>query len=297
MTQESINHYALIMAGGEGTRFQPISTPEKPKQFLHLWNEEKTLLQETYERLLDLFGPKKIWIGTNRRYENLIQEQLPEVQTSQIIGETVKKNTAPCLAWVSYQLFQKNGNAIVSAFPADHFITPESSFRQTIQEALALAKKKQEIVTVGIKPAFPSTQYGYIQGNRDGSAQRFIEKPNSQKAKQYLENGNYFWNSGIFIFPVRTLLKAIQEFLPSLHQLLQKETSLDLFFQKAPSISIDYGVMEKVKEIAMVEAKFDWSDVGTWENLQELSEKYSLTLPKAVQDYLSNHGAHRPRPR
>lgn len=297
MTQESNNHYALIMAGGEGTRFQPISTPQKPKQFLHLWNEDKTLLQETYERLLDLFGPEKIWIGTNQRYKNLIQKQLPAVPIFQIIGESAKKNTAPCLAWVSYQLFQKNGDAIVGAFPSDHFITPEDSFRQTIQEALALAKKKQEIVTVGIKPTFPSSQYGYIQRTKDGSVECFIEKPTTQKAKQYLEDGNYFWNSGIFIFPVRTLLKAIQEFLPGLHQLLQKEIPLEVFFQKAPSISIDYGVLEKTKEIAMLEATFDWSDVGTWESLQELAEKYSLTLPKEVQDYLANHGGHRWRPR
>lgn len=289
------NHcYALIMAGGEGTRFAPLSTPKKPKQFLALLDPQKTLLQQTYDRLAPLFTKENILVATNHRYLPLVKEQLPQLSSKQIFGETHKKNTAPCLAWVSFQLFQEKKGALVVAIPADQFITPSSLFQETTWQAFEIAEKRKTIVTIGIKPTFASTQHGYLHVDlspldkkiRCFKVKEFVEKPDVSTAQSYFQNGHYYWNGGTFIFPVQKMLEAVEKYLPELFALLQKGASLEDFFAKAPSISIDYGVMEKAQDLLALEAPFAWSDVGTWESLAKLAKEYLLELPKEVRKKL-----------
>lgn len=281
-----MNAVALILAGGEGVRFKPLSTPEKPKQFIRLTDSSQSLLQQTYGRLSGLFEPANVWVATNQRYVPLVREQLPQILPSQIFGETEKKNTAPCLAWSCYQIFKNNPLSVVAALPSDHFITPTALFERTLEQAQELAEQEKTIVTLGIRPTHPSTQYGYIHCEEDDEeVEAFVEKPNAETAQKYFEDGNYFWNSGIFIFPASKMLLEIQRYLPELFELLKTENSLEDFFAKAPSISIDYGVMEKSKNLRMLKAPFTWSDVGTWENLKILAAQHLLDLPPEVKKY------------
>jgi len=273
------------MAGGEGTRFAPLSTPEKPKQFLKLIHPEKTLLQQSYDRLAKLFDPENILVATNQRYIPLVKEQLPQMKETQIFGETQKKNTAPCLAWVSFQLMKRKKEAILMAIPSDQFITPEETFLRSIQEACEIAKKENSIVTIGIKPTFASTHHGYL--HREGNqVKEFVEKPDASTARKFLQDGNYYWNGGTFIFPVAKMVESFQKLAPEIYSLLQKETTLEGFFEKAPSISIDYAVMEKSKDLLVVEAPFTWSDVGTWESLADLAKQHHLKLSPEVMRLL-----------
>lgn len=289
-TQPSNTHYALIMAGGEGTRFAPLSTPEKPKQFLSLLHPTRTLLQQTYDRLLSFCPPENILVATNGRYLPLVQEQLPQMKPSQIFGETRKKNTAPCLAWVSFQLFRKNRDTLLLAIPSDQFITPEPLFKETMLGAFQTAKEHDAIVTIGIRPTFASTHHGYLQRapkpldgkTRCFRVERFIEKPDAVLARRFLEDGNYFWNGGTFVFPVAKMMAALEADLPALFSLLKPAATLPEFFERAPAISIDYGIMEKRKDLLMAEAPFTWSDVGTWESLADLAEQHALNLPPEV---------------
>lgn len=293
--QLSNHHYTLIMAGGEGVRFAPLSTPEKPKQFLALLDPKRTLLQQTYDRLSPLFAAENILVATNKKYLPLVKEQLPQLKSQQIFGETEKKNTAPCLAWASFQLFQKKKEAVVVALPADQFITPTALFQETIRQAFELAKKWKTIVTIGIKPTFTSTHHGYLHVDqkpldkkiRCFKVKEFVEKPDASTAQSYFQNGHYYWNGGTFIFPVQKMLEAVEKCLPEMFALLQKGMSLEDFFAKVPSISIDYGVMEKTQDLLALEAPFTWSDVGTWESLKKLSEEYSLPLPPIVKELLN----------
>ena len=286
----SNQHYALIMAGGMGERFAPLSTPEKPKQFLNLLDPNRTLLQQTFDRLAPLFPPENILVATNKRHVPLVQQQLPLLSASQIFGETHKKNTAPCLAWVSSQLLQENKKAILMAIPSDQFMAPLPLFHETLKRALHIAESRQAIVTIGIRPTFPSTHHGYLHKESspiDGEkycfkVKEFVEKPGPSAAAEYFKNGNYYWNGGTFIFPVEKMVAAVQKHLPDIFSLLKKEISLEDFFAQAPSISIDYGVMEKEKELLLVEALCTWSDAGTWESLRELQKSHSLTLPAEV---------------
>lgn len=272
------------MAGGEGTRFAPLSTPAKPKQFLRLLDAQKSLLQQTYERLAQQFNPAQILIATNRRYLSLIQEQLPQMLAQNIFGETAKKNTAPCLAWVSYQLWLQNKGAMIAALPADHFIADDAAFLKCLDTAFEQAQGTRKIALIGIKPTHPSTEYGYIQT----TTATFVEKPDAETAKRYIKEGNYLWNSGIFIFPIAKMLALFEKYQPEIFGLLKSAKTLEDFFEKAPSISIDYGIMEKTKDLVVIPASFDWSDVGTWENLKKLTQEKKLHLPKEVKNYLKS---------
>lgn len=288
--------HALILAGGEGLRFRPFSTPEKPKQFIRLTDPSQSLLQQTYGRLMGLMPPANIWVATHQRFVTLVREQLPQIAADQIFGETEKKNTAPCLAWAAYHISKKDPEAVVVALPSDHFIEPVEIFQQTLSQALKLAEKEKTIVTLGVPPTHPSTQYGYIYctdaapagGGHPGSGQvkKFVEKPDAETAQHYLADGNYFWNSGIFIFTAKKMLACIQEFMPEVFSLLKKEIPLEEFFAKALAISIDYAVMERAKNLRMIPAKFVWSDVGTWESLKKLVEEKNLQLPSEIRQQL-----------
>ena len=275
-------YYALIMAGGFGTRFAPLSTPEKPKQFLNLLDPAKSLLQQTYGRLAKQFDPAHILIATNRRYLSLVQEQLSQMLPQNIFDETHKKNTAPCLAWVSRQLWLKDKKAVIAALPADHFITPDAKFIDCLQSAMHLAREKQKIVLIGIQPSHPSAEYGYIHA----PTATFVEKPDVETAKRYINEGGYLWNSGIFVFPAPKMLELIEKYQPKIFALLKSTKTLEDFFEAVPSISIDYGVMEKTKDLMVIPATFEWSDVGTWESLKLLKHQRNLILPKEIEKYL-----------
>lgn len=272
------NKYALIMAGGEGKRFAPLSTPEKPKQFLNLMDPQKSLLQQTYNRLNKIFDISRLLVATNRRYLPLVEEQLPQMPKENIFGETEKKNTAPCLAWVSYHVWLKNREALIAAIPSDHFVAEDSPFLECLTTALTQARETQKIVLIGMQPTRPSPDYGYIHL----PTATFVEKPDGETAKRYLREGNYLWNGGIFVYPAAKMLKLIEKHQPNMFSLLQSKVSLEEFFEKAPSISIDHGVMEKTRDLIVLPSSFVWSDVGTWENLAELVKAYSLSLAPEV---------------
>ena len=287
----------LILAGGEGTRFQPVSTPDKPKQFLNLVHPEKSMMQQTWERAATLAKPQDIWIATNERYVPLIKKDLPQAMESHIIGETQKKNTAPAIALVTWMLANKDPDTILVVFPSDHFIDDTNLFSQTIQTAVDAAKKFQGIVTLGIIPREASTQYGYIHRGKELDTVRklfqvrgFTEKPIRHRADKFLADGNYFWNSGMFIFPVGLMKEEmirchppIAEALAGLKDFPPKREFLEWFFETVSSISIDYAVMEKTDRAMMIPASFFWSDVGSWEGLAELSKKQPIVIPAEIK--------------
>lgn len=282
------NHYALIMAGGEGTRFAPLSTPERPKQFLNLIDPKKSLLQQTYARLNKIFDKDRLMVGTNRRHLSLVQEQLPEIPRENIFDEPQKKNTAPCLAWVTRHVWRQNKKALIAAIPADHFVAKASPFLKCLETALLKAQESQKIVLIGMQPTRPSPEYGYIHL----PTATFVEKPDRQTAERYFREGNYLWNGGIFVYPAVKMLELFERHQPEMFALLQSAASMDAFFEKAPSISIDYAIMEKTKELMVLPSSFVWSDVGTWDNLAHLAKHHSLNLSPEI----TKHFPQRARP-
>jgi len=290
-----MNTYALIMAGGEGTRFYPISTPDKPKQFLELY-DNASLLQHTFNRINPLIKTKNTFIATNQRYLKLVQEQLGEIDCQQVIGEPVKKNTAPCIALVAWLISQIDPEAVMCVFPADHFIGQVSNFHSELSQAIVFAQEHDQLITLGIPPTWPSTEYGYI--NRGPgmsqsifSVEKFVEKPCESLAKEYLDNGNYLWNSGIFIWKAKVILNEIKKYLPDLHaslDLISKtngaspDEHIKSFFHDVKSISIDYGVLEKSDSVCVLEADFSWSDLGTFDSLKRVAQKGNIQLSQEI---------------
>ena len=269
------------MAGGIGSRFWPSSRSSFPKQFLDLTGEGRTLLQQTFERLEGIIPVDQIYILTNDRYKSLVKEQLPEIVTAQIICEPSMRNTAPCLLFASLKIHSKNPNACTVVLPSDHFISDLSLFKEDVLNALSHVSKHNELLTFGISPTTPHTGYGYLEvedkGKAFSSITAFTEKPSKENAITFIENGNYFWNSGIFVWSVETLLDAFNTFQPDMFSLLQAGVSTfdteeeQLFlaaeYQKAENISIDYAILEKAQNISMIKASFSWNDLGTWTSL------------------------------
>lgn len=269
--------YALIMAGGEGTRFAPVSTPEKPKQFLSFFENEGSFLQQTFSRILPLVSLKQIWVATNQRYLPLVREQLPQLPPANILSEPLKKNTAPCLAYAAAKIAKQNREALMVVLPSDHIILDTVAFLETVKQGINLARKEKGFVTLGIQPKEPSTEYGYIQKlKRNSKAERFAEKPDEEKAKQYLKEGNFFWNSGIFIWQVSVFLEELKAKAPSIFSLLGKEN----FWEKVEAISVDYALFEKSDRVHVIPANFGWYDAGTWQGLQRLAKKGILLRPE-----------------
>lgn len=280
------NNYALIMAGGVGSRFWPISTPEKPKQFIDILGIGKSLLQLTVERITSMVPSSNIFILTNEDYKGIVLEQLPILKSENVICEPQRKNTAPCIAFASAKIHSKNANAKLVILPSDHLIINESSFLKTIQNGLQECENNS-IVTIGINPTRPETGYGYIEISEEDRVDQnlafeviqFREKPNLEIAKQFLESGNFLWNAGIFIWKSEIIIESFKKYSPDLFDLFFKNLAVYnsteeaefavQVFSKCEDISIDYAILEKAPNVRVICADFDWSDLGTWNSLSQ----------------------------
>lgn len=285
------NNYAIIMAGGVGSRFWPLSTPKRPKQFIDVLGIGKTLIQMTYERLLNLVPVENIYVLTNELYAKLVQEQLPDIAFNQILTEPKRKNTAPCIAYAAAKIHAFNQDACMIVCPSDHLILKENIFADVVNTAIAQARNNDRIVTLGIKPTRPDTGYGYIEFSKESNANlgdvmgvlQFREKPNKETAEIFLKSGNFYWNSGIFIWKTSTVLDALKTYQFDLFDLFcsnlanyntpQEQNFVNHAFNECEDISIDYAIMEKATNADVVLANFDWSDLGTWKSLYEQLDK------------------------
>jgi len=263
---------AVIMAGGKGERFWPLSREKFPKQLLSLTGK-KSLLQETVERIQPLIPPRDILVVTRRPLARVIARQLPQVPRKNIISEPVGRNTGPCIGLATKKIKE---DAIMVVLPADHIIKPRGKFLDTLKKAVTLARETENLITIGIKPTYPATGYGYIEaGNKEKHqifrVRRFVEKPDKKKAEKFLKTGRFFWNSGMFVWKKSVILEAIRKYMPSLYQRLQMISSKNIskLYPKLPNISIDYGIMEKANNSLVIPADFSWEDLGSWESLDK----------------------------
>lgn len=271
---------ALIMAGGRGERFWPKSRKNMPKQFLSLTGDGKTMIQLTVERILSLVEMEDIYIATNKDYKPLVLEQLPDIPKENILCEPVSRNTAPCIGLGAIHISRKYEDAIMIVLPSDHLIKYNSMFINTLKDASEIAQSNSNLVTIGITPDYPETGYGYIKFNpgicegRAFQVDRFVEKPSLETAKEYLTTDEYLWNSGMFVWKVSSILNKMEQLMPITYRGLlsirdsigtaEEEIILNKEFHDFQSISIDYGIMEKSKDIFTLPGTFGWDDVGSW---------------------------------
>ncbi|MGB4774219.1 MAG: mannose-1-phosphate guanylyltransferase [Daejeonella sp.] len=283
------NNYAIIMAGGIGSRFWPISRTAHPKQFIDILGTGKTLIQHTYERFLKIVPKENIFIVTNNNYIDLVKEQLPDLNPNQILGEPVIRNTAPCIAYGCYKINKINPNASIVVAPSDHLIIDTDEFVRCIKNSLKTASENNCLITLGIKPSRPDTGYGYIQFNTQKlgddffKVKTFTEKPNIELAKTFVQSGEFLWNAGIFVWSVKNILKAFEDHLPEMNDIFKEGRAayntpneyefIESAFYQCTNISIDYGIMEKAEDVYVLPAEFGWSDLGTWASVYELAEK------------------------
>lgn len=281
------NNYAILMAGGVGSRFWPVSTTEFPKQFRDMLGTGETLIQHTFNRLTKSVPVENIFILTNERYNTLVLEQLPSVQPRQVIGEPAMRNTAPCILYAALKIQKENPDAVMVVAPSDHWIEDEDAFTENLQQCFQACADGDILMTLGIQPTFPNTGYGYIQHDKNPGAvkkvSQFTEKPDYENAKRFLEEGNYLWNAGIFIWSAKSIVKAFSEFQKEMTSLFEKgmetyNTSAEISFiaqnyPLAENISIDYAILEKAKNVYVLLATFDWNDLGTWGSLYDKLEK------------------------
>lgn len=269
------NNYCVIMAGGIGSRFWPYSRKDKPKQFLDFFGTGHTLLQLTYDRYKKIVPENNIFVITNVAYKGLLKEQLPNLQDQQILLEPTRRNTAPCIAWASKHIQQINPNANIIVAPSDHLILKEDEFIKAIQKGLEFVAQSPQLLTLGIKPNRPETGYGYIQitDEKQGDfykVKTFVEKPQLEFAKVFVESEEFYWNSGIFLWNVNTILDAFSEIMP---EITSKISTGEEGFASSPNISIDYGIMEKAENVYVQLCNFGWADLGTWASLHEALPK------------------------
>ena len=277
------NHHLVIMAGGVGSRFWPMSTAECPKQFIDVLGVGKSLLQLTMERFANIASPENVWVVTNEKYVDIVHEQLPDVPRTNILSEPCRRNTAPCIAYVSWRIKTRDANANIVVTPSDHIVTNVAEFKRVINAALQFTGETDAMLTLGMKPTRPETGYGYIQADLTSSSPRnkeifrvdsFREKPDLQTALQYIERKNYFWNAGIFIWSVKTIINAFRIYQPAMNRLFESMTdiygtereqeTINRMYPEGENISVDYAIMEKAEEIFVCPADFGWSDLGTW---------------------------------
>ena len=286
------SNHLVIMAGGVGSRFWPMSTNERPKQFIDVLGVGKTLLQLTVERFGTLIAPQNIWVVTNRAYVDLVRQQLPDMPAGNILCEPCRRNTAPCIAYVSWRIKALNPKANIVVTPADHIVTNVQEFQRIIASCMEFTADSDAIVTLGMKPTRPETGYGYIQADLSASSLRnkqifrvdsFREKPDLETAQQYIKKNNYFWNAGIFIWNVTTIVNAFRIYQPKLNKIFEslapvlgtpgEQAAIDERFPLCENISVDYAIMEKAEEIFVCPADFGWSDLGTWGSLLQQSQR------------------------
>jgi mannose-1-phosphate guanylyltransferase len=288
------HQYAVIMAGGIGSRFWPMSRQDYPKQFLDILNTGQTLVQSTYQRLTDFIPPENIYVVTSNEYMHIVEKQLPKIPRGNILGEPSRKNTAPCIAYISFKLMQKDPKALLVVAPADHLVLDRIAFKKVCLEALSFVGKHNALITLGITPLKPNTGYGYIQRELQSvtdnvyKVKTFTEKPNLELARTFLASGDFLWNAGIFVWQVKNIIKAFEAHLPEMYDVFvaEKEAfntpdekkALEHIYPLCTTISIDFGIMEKANNVYVIPASFGWSDLGTWNSAYENLEK----------DYLGN---------
>lgn len=284
------HRYYVIMCGGVGSRFWPFSRNDRPKQFLDFFGTGKSLLQLTVDRISPIVDPENIILVTNRQYAGLIREQLPQVKESNILLEPARRNTAPCVCWAAEHIYAIDPEASIVTLPSDHLVLKEMEFLKAIEEGLAFVESGDRLLTLGIHPTYPNTGYGYIQkgGPVEGvdgimKVKSFTEKPNLEMAKVFLQCGEFFWNSGIFLWTAENILKAFRKYSPDILQLLtapdgvynspREMEFIDERFPSAPGISIDYAIMEKADNVFVKTVDLGWSDLGTWNALYDASPR------------------------
>ena len=283
MTSE-MNNYCIIMAGGIGSRFWPLSKDNYPKQFLDILGTGKSFIRSTYERFSPVIPDENFLVVTNQAYKHLVLEHLPMLKPDQVLCEPARRNTAPCIAYAAYHIQSRCADANIVVTPADHLVTNETEFQRIIRLGFDfLSKNPQALMTIGIKPSRPETGYGYIQVPKQDTlpevvkVERFKEKPDYDTAVQFVAEGNYFWNSGIFLWTLDGIMKAFRQYLPEMVEVFEKgkhnfgtpeeQNFINEHFVDCPNISIDYGVMEKSPNTYTIPADFGWSDIGTWGSL------------------------------
>ncbi|MEP6616468.1 MAG: sugar phosphate nucleotidyltransferase [Ginsengibacter sp.] len=274
------NNYVAIMAGGIGSRFWPMSRAGFPKQFLDILNQGRTLIQATYDRFAQYILPENIYVVTTSQYESIVSKQLPELPLSNILCEPSRKNTAPCVAYISYKLQQLNPKSNLICAPADHLILDDIAFRKVSLEALDFTEKHNALLTLGVTPTYPNTGYGYIQYEGQSvtdnifKVKTFTEKPDLELAKTFLASGDFLWNAGIFVWQTKNIISAFEKYLPEIHDVFENEkgsfntpqekSAIEIIYPQCVNISIDYGIIEKADNVYVIPASFGWSDLGTW---------------------------------
>ena len=285
------NNYLVILAGGAGSRFWPISSEELPKQFLDILGCGRTLIQLTLERFNGLIPKENVWVVTAEKYREIVMEQLPEIPSGNILCEPCRRNTAPCICYVSWKIKKLNTKANIVVSPSDHLVVDIQAFQSAIDDSLSFAAETDAVITLGLKPTRPETGYGYIKADLTYSSSRkhnifrvdeFKEKPTLEVAKEYIQSPNYLWNSGIFIWNVNTIINAFRVYEPEVSSIFEglmpyygtdkEQNKIDESYPQCKNISVDYAILEKAEEIFVFPASFSWSDLGTWNSLREQSD-------------------------
>ena len=283
--EKNKNHYAIIMAGGIGSRFWPYSRTQKPKQFLDILGTGKTLLQSTYDRFLHYFEKQNIIIVTNQLYIPLVKEQIAGIDDSCVLGEPSAKNTAACIAYATAKIHKTNTHAVCVVAPSDHLIIDEHAFIKNVAYGLEYAKKNEALITLGIRPSRPDTGYGYIQYIDDADTNQlykvktFTEKPTLELAQTFIDSGEFLWNAGIFIWSVSAIRSSFKALMPDHYELFanaaktfgtaDEQATIQSIYEQCRAVSIDYGVLEKANNVFVIPSDFGWSDLGTWASLYE----------------------------
>ncbi|NVK27441.1 MAG: mannose-1-phosphate guanylyltransferase [Flavobacteriia bacterium] len=304
------NTYCVIMAGGVGSRFWPSSTSTKPKQFLDILGTGETLIQQTFRRLSHICPEDHIYVVTNEQYAAITQEQLPNIPNENIILEPARRNTAPCIAYAAFKIKKKDPLANMVISPADHLITDEKEFGRILNVALEATRDNNILCTLGIKPHRPETGYGYIQykdpekklNPEIQQVKTFTEKPNLEMAEQFIESGDFLWNSGIFIWNANTIMNSFDKHLPDIYQSFEQgwdvlntpeeKEFIDNIYPSCENESVDYGILEKAKNVYVIPSSFGWSDLGSWGSVHEqskLDENGNSTNTKKVLFYNSRN--------
>ena len=283
------NNYVAIMAGGIGSRFWPVSRHDFPKQFLDILNVGKTLIQSTFDRFAQYIPVENIYVVTAWQYKDIVAAQLPNIKPENIVCEPSRKNTAPCIAYISFKLQQLNPKSNLICAPADHLILDEVAFKKVSIEALEFTGKHNALLTLGIKPFQPNTGYGYIQFEEHAvsdnvyKVKTFTEKPDQELAKTFLASGDFLWNAGIFVWQTKNIISAFEKYLPEIHEIFEsakntmntakEKEAIEVIYPLCANISIDYGILEKADNVYVIPSSFGWSDLGTWGSAYENLEK------------------------